>query len=496
MSDAAKPAPPQPSQDLSPRPLSLVGLVVTLLVVAAVAAGLVFWVRFHAKESAAKAQGGRGRYGQSGGMAMPVAGAKAVVGDIPITVDALGTVTPLATVTVRAQIGGVLMQIAFVEGQMVAKGAFMAQIDDRPYQAALAQAKGNLERDQALLKDARIDLDRYAQLVKSDSISHQQYDTQAALVQQDDGAVATDRAAIDATNLNIAYCRITAPVAGRVGIRQVDQGNLVQPSDANGLVVITQMDPISVIYTIPEDRLPQINRRLAAGASLPVTAYDRNEGSALAEGMLVAEDNLIDTSTGTVKMRAQFANSGGTLFPNQFVNVRMLVDTLADATVVPAAAIQQGAPGSFVYLIKPDSTKPEAMTVAMTPVKLGPATEESVAISEGLKPGDEIVTQGADRLKDGATVKVTEGAGATPSTGHHHGHGGQGSGSWHHGGSATAAATAGGGEGSEGGWGGHGGSRSGSASWVDGGDGSEPQSGTQSPHHHHHHQADDQGQGQ
>ncbi len=254
MSDAAAAfAPSQPSADLTPRPLSLTGVVVTLLVVAAVAAGLVFWVRYHAAASQSKSMSGGRRWNQSGGMTMPVVGVKAVVGDIPITVDALGTVTPLATVTVRAQIGGVLENQAFTEGQTVAKGAFLAQIDDRPYQASLAQAKGNLERDQALLKDASIDLDRYAQLVKSDSISHQQYDTQAALVQQDEGAVATDRAAIDAANLNIAYCRIVAPVAGRIGIRQVDQGNLVQPSDANGLVVITQMDPISVIYTIPED---------------------------------------------------------------------------------------------------------------------------------------------------------------------------------------------------------------------------------------------------
>lgn len=337
-----------------------------------------------------------GRFGLN--MPMAVGTATAEKGDVRVTLNALGTVTPLATVTVRTQISGQLMQIAFQEGQNVQKGDFLAQVDPRPYQAQLAQAEGQLARDQALLKNAELDLARYQTLVKEDSIARQQLDTQAALVRQYQGTVVADQATVDNAKLNVAYCHIVAPVSGRVGLRLVDQGNYVQVGDAGGLVVITQLHPITVIFTLPEDNLPAINKRLRAGAALETTAFDRANSNKLATGKLMTIDNQIDTTTGTFKLRAQFDNDDETLYPNQFVNTQLLVDVLHDQTVVPTAAIQRGAPGTFVYLVAPDST------VSVRPVKLGPTEGQRVAIESGLAPGDVVVTDGADRLRDGAKV--------------------------------------------------------------------------------------------
>ncbi len=366
----------------------------------AVVAGLA-WIIFHPHAAPPPA---RSRF--SGGP-MPVVAAPAQKGDMPVTLNELGTVTPLATVTVRTQINGQLMRIGFKEGQEVNKGDFLAEIDPRPYQAVLDQLQGQLAKDQALLKNAQIDLARFQKLVEQNSIAVQQRDTQEYLVRQYEGTVKSDQAQIDNAKLNLAYCHIVAPVSGRVGLRQVDEGNYVQVSDANGIVVITQLKPISVIFTVPEDNLPSILKRIGAGAKLEVTAYDRSQTTKLATGVLSTLDNQIDVSTGTVKLRAQFDNNDETLYPNQFVNVQLLVDTLHDTVIVPVAAIQRGAPGTFVYVVKPDNT------VAVQPVKLGPGDSERVAIVSGLEPDTPVVVDGTDKLKDGAKVEVSA-PGAAP----------------------------------------------------------------------------------
>jgi multidrug efflux system membrane fusion protein len=335
-----------------------------------------------------------------GGDTQPVGIATAEKGDIGIIDQALGTVTPLATVTVHTQIAGILMQIAFTEGQEVKKGDFLAQVDPRPYEAALAQQEGQLAKDEAALKDAQIDLKRYQTLVEQDSISRQQLDTQIATVHQDEGAVKTDEASVANAKLNLVYCHITAPTSGRIGLRQVDQGNYVQTSDTNGIVVITQMQPMSVIFVLPADDLPAILKHIHAGETLQATAYDSTNTTKIATGTLSSIDNEIDTTTGTIKLRAMFDNADEMLFPNQFVNIALLVDTLKDATVIPTAAVQRGAPGTFVYLVKPDNT------VAVTPVTLGPTENDRVAVLKGLNVGDQVVTDGTDKLKDGAKIKL------------------------------------------------------------------------------------------
>jgi multidrug efflux system membrane fusion protein len=333
-----------------------------------------------------------------------VGAATAALGEIPIQIDALGSVTPQASVIVHSRIAGTLMGVYFTEGQMVRAGQLLALVDPRPYQVALEQAEGQLLRDQAALDSARLDLARYKTLAAQDSIARQQLDTQAALVRQDEGIVKSDHGAVGAAKLNLIYCHITAPVAGRVGLRQVDPGNFVQTGDANGVVVINQVDPITVVFSVPEDDIPRINARMTGARTLPVTAFDRTGAVTVGQGELFTLDNQIDATTGTVKAKARFANPAGAMFPSQFVNVIVLVDTLRGVVTIPAVAIRHGPQGDFVYVVQPDST------VKMTPVKVGPAQGETASIASGLAVGDRVVTDGGDRLSDGSKVVLPENA--------------------------------------------------------------------------------------
>jgi membrane fusion protein, multidrug efflux system len=343
--------------------------------------------------------------------AMPVVVAPVVTGDIDITLNALGTVTSLATVNITSQISGYLMSVNYQEGQVVKKGDLLVEIDPRPYELALKNAEGALERDQAMLQSAELDLKRYQDLAKTNAIPRQQLDQQVALVAQDKGNVLSDEAQIETQKLNLVYCRITAPVNGRVGLRLVDQGNYVTPGNATGLVVITQFQPITVIFPVAEDNLPDITRRLKVAKALPVTAFDRSGSVKLGTGELRTLDNQIDTTTGTLKLRADFANQEDTLFPNQFVNIELLVDTLRGVTVMPTAAVQRGAPGTFVYLVNADQT------VTVRPVTLGPSHGDTVAIEKGLSPGDRVVIDGADKLRNGARVVARDEGASTPAAG-------------------------------------------------------------------------------
>lgn len=344
----------------------------------------------------------------AGNAPMPVQVAAAEKGDIDIVFKALGTVTPLSTVIVKTQISGQIVRLDFKEGQRVEKGDLLAEIDSRPYLLQLDQAQGQLLRDQALLKTAQQDLARYRTLAAQDSIARQQVDTQEQLVRQYEGVVKTDQAQVDNANLNIMYCHIVAPIGGRVGLRQIDEGNYAQTSDANGIVIITQTQPISVMFTLPEDNLQPILRQLHDGAKLAVTAFDRSQTNKLAAGTLTTIDNQINTSTGTFRLRAQFDNADESLFPNQFVNVQLLADTVRGATVIPTAAVQRGAPGTFVFAVNADDT------VSVRPVTLGASQGERVAIASGLSPGERVVTDGADRLRDGAKVAAREAGSPDP----------------------------------------------------------------------------------
>jgi membrane fusion protein, multidrug efflux system len=335
----------------------------------------------------------------------PVAAATVGTGDVRIVVSALGTVTPLATVTVRTQINGQLTEVGFTEGQIVKNGDFLAQIDPRPYQVALQQAQGRLVHDQALLDTAKVDLTRYQNLIKTNAIPRQQLDTQVFLVKQYEGQILVDQAMIDTQKLNITYCHIVSPVNGRVGLRLVDPGNYVQTTDTTGIAVVTQLEPISVIFSVPEDDLNQIRAQLRAGATLEASAYDRTNVNFLAVGTLATIDNQIDTTTGTVKLRADFQNKDDDLFPNQFVNVRLLVKTLQNVVTVPTAAIQRGAPGTYVYVINANDT------VSVRPIKVGPSEDDKDVVESGLKPGERVVIEGVDRLRDGAHV-IIPGSGA------------------------------------------------------------------------------------
>jgi multidrug efflux system membrane fusion protein len=346
-----------------------------------------------------------GRFAASG--PMPIAAASARTGDMPVTLIGLGAVTPLATVTVQSQISGQIMHIAFKEGATVKQGDALLLIDPRPYQVALENAEGALLRDKALLANARVDLNRYQTLWAQDSIAEQQLSTQKSLVVQYQGNVKTDQAQIDAAKLNLVYCHITSPIAGRAGLQQVNVGNYVTPAEPNGLVVITQVQPITVVFTLPEDQVPALLKRAHAGATLAVTAYDRTDTHQLATGTLQSIDSAIDPTTGTIKLKALFPNTDESLFPQQFVNVALLLDTLHGVTLIPQSAIQRGAPGTYVYVVNPDQT------VSVRKVTLGPGDPTNVSITQGLKPGEQVVVDGADKLKDGAKVLLRQGRAST-----------------------------------------------------------------------------------
>ncbi len=416
------------------------GAIITVLAILVAVFLVVRFVHYKQQQQAQTAAANRGggfrrKPGAGGAAVQPVAVAVATVksGDITVRIPALGTITPLATVTVKTQISGTLQKILFKEGQLVKAGDPIALIDPRPYEAALAQAEGNLKRDQALLADARLDLKRYEDLITQDSVAQQQVDTQRSLVDQDIGTVASDEAAIKTAKINLIYCHITSPVTGRVGLRQVDQGNYVTPGDANGLVVITQLQPITAIFPIPEDNVTKVMQRLHDGATLTAEAYDRTNSGKLADGSVLTVDNQIDVTTGTVKLRALFDNKDNSLFPNQFVNIQLVVEDLKNQVVMPNAAVHRGAPNgvttTFVYLVNSDNT------VSVKPVTIGVVDGENVAVTAGLTPGAVVVTEGGDRLRDGVPVSLpgatptparTASAGAAPAADAQHPHTGKG----------------------------------------------------------------------
>ena len=342
-------------------------------------------------------------YKKSGQFTDPVVAIAAVAatqGDFPVYLSGLGTVTALRTVTVRSRVDGELIRVAFKEGQMVQEGDLLAEIDPRAFQVQLMQAEGQLLRDEALLKNAQTDLVRYKTLLEQDSIAAQETVTQESLVKQHKGTVAIDRGLVADAKLQLSYARITAPITGRLGLRLVDQGNMVKASDTNGLVVITQIQPIAVVFTLPEDDLQAVMKRKRSDENLTIEAYNRNGKNKLAQGQLLAVDNQIDTSTGTVKLKGQFANEHGALFSNQFVNIKMLMETLRSVTIIPTAAIQRGTMGTFVYVVNKDET------VSVRPLTLGPAEAEKVAVLEGLQPNERVVVDGADKLREGLKVKL------------------------------------------------------------------------------------------
>ena len=375
-----------------------------IVIVAVLAAAAFFaWKRYESAAPSARREATSGRPAQP---PQTVRVAPIITGDMPLTIDALGTVTPFETVTIRTQIAGKLQSVGFTEGQTVKQGDFIAQIDPRPYEAALAQAQGQLAKDTALVGQAQGDLARYQQLAKQDSIAQQQVTDQMSLVAQDKAAIAADQAMVKTAELNVGYAHIVSPITGRAGLRLVDPGNYLQPSDATGIVVITQIDPISVVFTTPESNLQRISARLDTGAKLPVTVLDRDNVHPLATGTLTTFDSQIDVTTGTIRMRSTFDNPKGVLFPNQFVNVRLLVDTMTGVTLAPNAAIQLGASGDFVYLLGDNST------VSKRDVAVGATDGKHTVITSGLAAGDKVVIDGVDRLRDGAKVKVVDHAAA------------------------------------------------------------------------------------
>jgi multidrug efflux system membrane fusion protein len=391
------------------RSLRGVWVVILVLLLAAAGAAVFFLVPSDAQQRPV------GRRGIDPTRPTPVVAAAARTGEVNVYLSGLGTVTPLKTVTVRSRVDGELVRVLFKEGQAVKEGELLAEVDPRPYQAQLAQSEGQMARDQALLANARIDLERYRTLYAQDSIAKQQVDTQEALVRQYEGTVKFDQGQIDNARLQVTYSRIIAPISGRLGLRLVDAGNIVRSGDANGLVVITQLQPVSVIFTIPQDSLSGLVQRVRSGERLPVEAYDREQKKKLASGTLASVDNQIDPATGTIKLKAQFPNEDASLFPNQFVNVRMLLDTRRGATLVPNAAVVRGGQGTFVYVIKEDRT------VELRKLSVGIAEGDNVSIDSGLAPGELVVVEGSDRLRDGAKVEIPDraapGEGKAPAKG-------------------------------------------------------------------------------
>ncbi len=389
-----------PDVDLNRQPGSKSRWWVWLLIFAALGYGC---YRLYLFEGAKKQQASAKREQMRKPQDVPVVASTAVNGNLPVYLRGLGTATAFNTVSVKSRIDGPLTEVLFKEGQYVHKGDLLARIDPRSYQVILEQAQGNLTRDQAVLKDANAIYQRDQELYKAKIIAEQQLQTQAATEAQASASLAVDQAAIDAAKLNLSYTRITAPISGRIGLRQVDAGNIVHASDPTGIAVITQLQPIAVLFNIPQEELPSVLQRLHSGAKLKVEAYNQDESEKLATGTLLTVDNQIDPTTGTSKLKAVFSNDNNKLFPNQFVNVKLWLNTRRNVTIIPTAAIQRGPDGTFVYLVKKDNT------VTVRPVKLGLTEAADVSIEDGLKPGDSVVVDGAERLTEGMKVRLRPG---------------------------------------------------------------------------------------
>lgn len=383
-----------------------------LLLAGLVVLGIVIARRLeHPRSPGTTGAGGAGAQGRGARGPQSVVTARASTRDVPVFITGLGSVTPTSTVTVHTRVDGQLMRIAIEEGQSVNAGDLLAELDPRPFLSQLEQVQGQLARDEALLQNARIDLRRYTALIEQDSVARQTLDTQRALVRQYEGIVKADKGAVAAAELNLIYTRITAPIAGRTGLRLVDAGNIIHASDVTGLVVITPLQPIDVIFSVPEDHLPEILAKLAGRQPLEVQAFDRARQRLLDTGTLSTTDNLVDPATGTIRLKASFPNRQRQLFPQQFVNARLRLDILRDATLVPTAALQHGVQGTFVYVVQKNDT------VAVRTVTTGPADGDDTVIRQGLNPGEQVVVEGADQLTNGAPIRLHEASHRPPGPG-------------------------------------------------------------------------------